>query len=82
MIAEGLFHAASSLEDAGAPYDVLGRLYESFAQTVLIQAGVAVDLMTLCGFDNPAVEPDGQSSNQPLALGTGRMSGGGLASAV
>lgn len=58
MIAEGLFRTASTLEDKGAPYDVLGRLYESFAQTTLIQAGVVVDLMTLCGFDNPAVSPD------------------------
>ncbi|MBP2312439.1 hypothetical protein [Azospirillum soli] len=58
MIAEGLFQTASTLEDKGAPYDVLGRLYESFAQTTLIQAGVVVDLMTLCGFDNPAVSPD------------------------
>ncbi|WP_448192240.1 hypothetical protein [Azospirillum sp. sgz301742] len=55
MIVEGLLQAASELEDAGAPYDVLGRLYESFAQAILIQAGVTVDLMQLCGFDNPSV---------------------------
>ena len=53
MIVAGLFHTASEMEDAGAPYDVLGRLYESLAQTMLIQAGVTVDLMRLCGFDNP-----------------------------
>lgn len=53
VIGEGLLQAASELEDAGAPYDVLGRLYESFAQAMLIQAGVTVDLMRLCGFDNP-----------------------------
>ena len=47
MIVAGLFHTASELEDMGAPYDVLGRLYESFAQTTLIQAGVTVDLMRL-----------------------------------
>ncbi len=58
MIAEGLFRTAITLEDKGAPYDVRGRLYESFAQTTLIQAGVVVELMTLCGFDNPAVSPD------------------------
>ena len=54
MIAEGLLRTASHMEDSGAPCDVIGQLYESFAQTLLIQAGVTVDLMRLCGFDNPA----------------------------
>lgn len=54
VIVVGLLRAASEMEDAGAPCDVLGRLYESFAQTMLIQAGVTVDLMRLCGFDNPS----------------------------
>ena len=54
VIVEGLLQAASALEDLGAPYDVIGRLYESYAQTVLIKGGVTVDLMQLCGFDNPS----------------------------
>ena len=54
MIVEGLLQAASALEDFGAPYDVIGRLYESHAQTVLIEAGVRVDIIWLCGFDNPS----------------------------
>lgn len=54
VIVEGLLRAASEMEDAGAPCDVIGQLYESFAQSVLIRAGVTVDLMRLCGFDNPA----------------------------
>ncbi len=54
VVVEGLLRAASEMEDAGAPCDVIGQLYESFAQSMLIQAGVTVDLMRLCGFDNPA----------------------------
>jgi hypothetical protein len=54
VIVEGLLRAAIELEDAGTPYDVLGRLYESFAQAMLIRAGVTVDLIRLCGFDNPS----------------------------
>lgn len=76
MIADNLFQAASALEDAGVPQDVLGRLYESFAQAALIQAGVAVDLMQLCGFDNPAAHfpPQGvgrwrRAPGQALRLG-------------
>lgn len=53
VIADRLFRAVSDLEDAGIPRDVLGRLYESFAQNTLIEAGVSVDLVHLCGFDNP-----------------------------
>lgn len=53
MIAEDLLRTASDMEDFGAPGDAIGVLYESYAQTVLIQAGIAVDLMRLCGFDNP-----------------------------
>ncbi|HEY0838428.1 MAG TPA: hypothetical protein VGE72_31260 [Azospirillum sp.] len=76
MIAEKLLQAACTLEDAGVPRDVLGRLYESFAQAALIQAGVSVDLMALCGFDNPAAHfppqgscPRRRASGQPLRLG-------------
>lgn len=58
VIMEGLLRAASQMEDSGAPYDMIGQLYESFAQSLLIQAGVTVDLMRLCGFDNPAAHHD------------------------
>jgi hypothetical protein len=53
VVAEDLLRTASEMEDSGAPRDVIGLLYESFAQARLIQAGVSVDLMRLCGFDNP-----------------------------
>lgn len=53
MVAEDLLRTASEMEDTGAPCDVIGLLYESFAQALLIQAGITVDLMRLCGFDNP-----------------------------
>ena len=53
MVAEDLLRTASEMEDSGAPGDVIGLLYESFAQAALIQAGIVVDLMRLCGFDNP-----------------------------
>lgn len=53
MVAEDLLRTASEMEDSGAPRDVIGMLYESFAQAALIQAGITVDLMWLCGFDNP-----------------------------
>jgi len=67
VITEGLFQAASALEDGGLPCDILGRLYESFAQAALIEAGVRVDLMHLCGFDNPtAVYAPSKPAAKPL----------------
>lgn len=53
MVVEDLLRTVSEMEDYGAPYDVIGVLYESYAQAVLIEAGIPVDLMRLCGFDNP-----------------------------